>query len=103
MAYADLSDEQLVHQVLTNERDLLAARFQHAANQLENTVSLRVHRKEIARLQTEARRREVAGDLPKDSLIAKYRGSFSADGAPAAADEQGGFLQGIVDKLAGTE
>jgi large subunit ribosomal protein L29 len=103
MAFADLSDEQLVHKMMSTERELIAARFAHAANQLENTASLRVLRKDIARLQTEARTRETAGGLNKDALIAKYRGSFSSDGAPAAAGEQGGFLQGIVDKLASAE
>lgn len=104
--FTDMSDEQLVHRVLQVERDLVSARFKHSMSQLENTSRLRVLRTEIARLRTEARRREVAGALAKNALLAKHRGSFqgarpAASGAAPA--ERGGFLSGIVDKLTGKE
>jgi len=98
--YTDLSDEQLVHSVLTTERELVTARFAHSMQQLENTAELRVLRREIARLLTEARRREAAQELPKDSLLQAHRGSFSPDATAAEAQpEKGGFLSGIVDKF----
>jgi len=97
----DLTDEQLVHQMLQVERDLVDARFRHSMNQLENTSRLGGLRKEIAQLKTEARKREAAAGLEKNALFTKHAASFGADTA-ASADapaEKGGFLSGIVDKL----
>lgn len=103
--YGDLSDEQLIHSVLRKERELVRARFRHSTNQLENTAELKVLRREVARLLTEARRREVAQGLGKDALLAGHRGSFRTEGEESAeaAPEKGGFLSGIVDKLTGKE
>jgi len=97
----EMSDEQLVHRVLQAERDLVAARFRHSMNQLENTATLRVIRRNIARWRTEARRREAEAELPKDTLLGRHARSFGADAAEAgdAPAEKGGFLSGIVDKL----
>ncbi|MEN0066331.1 MAG: 50S ribosomal protein L29 [Myxococcota bacterium] len=98
----ELNDEQLVHKMLQTERDLVAARFKHSMNQLENTATLRVMRREIARLQTEARRREKDQGLPKNQLLSLHAASFGgAEAAPSgeAAGEKGGFLSGIVDRL----
>lgn len=95
-----MTDEQLAHRVLQAERDLVAARFQHSQGALENTAKLGVLRTEIARLKTAARAREQAQGLRKDSLIGTHAGSFSAGAAaPAAQQDTGGFLSGIVDKL----
>jgi len=97
----ELSDEQLVHKMLQVERDLVDARFKHSMNALENTAKLGGLRKEIARLKTEARKRESAAGLEKNGLFTKHAGSFGtsdADAAEAPA-EKGGFLSGIVDKL----
>lgn len=102
--HAELSDEQLVHKVLQAERDLVATRFKHKTNTLENTSTLRVIRRDIARLHTEARRREREAGLAKGALVSKHASSFSrATGAEAAPTEKGGFLSGIVDKLTGKE
>ena len=51
--FSEFSDEALVHKVLDNERVLVAARFKHSMNQLENTASLRFVRRDIARFRTE--------------------------------------------------
>jgi len=98
---AELSDQQLVHKMLQVERDLVDARFKHSMNQLENTAHLGGLRKEIAKLKTEARKREQAAGLEKNALFAKHVGSFGASSADdaAAPAEKGGFLSGIVDKL----
>lgn len=106
-ALSQLSDEQLVHRTAAIERQLVAARFQHASGSLENTSSLRVLRRSIAQLKTEQRSRELAAGLSKGSLQAKHASSFDpavvdADSA-APAEEKGGFLKGIVDKLKGSE
>jgi len=102
----DFTDEQLVHRVLQAERDLVAARFKRSMNQLENTARLRVLRREIARLRTEARVRENANGLAKNSLFSKHGTTFgraAPSGSGAVPAEKGGFLSGIVDKLTGKE
>jgi len=97
-----LTDEALTHQLFNIERDLVRARFAHSMGQLENTAALRVMRKQIARIKTEARKREVDQGMGKDALIRSHRSTFKADSAgetEASAEQGGGFLQGIVDKL----
>jgi len=104
--HRELSDEQLVHRVLEVERQLVQTRFRHSANQLENTARLRVLRREIARLQTEARRREIANGLAKGELVRTHARSFQtgeAAGEAAQPEQKGGFLSGIVDKLTGKD
>ena len=104
--YADLSDADLVHKVLQTERDLVTARFKHSLNQLENTAKLGVLRRDIARMRTEARTREVKNGLAKGQLLGTHRATFggkAASSSEAPAAEKGGFLSGIVDKLTGKE
>ena len=98
--FGSLNDEQLVHTELGFERALVQARFRHYTNQLEDTASLAKLRKDIARCQTEARRRELEQGLGKNALRDRHRGSFDPATAAAAEGEgEGGFLAGIVDKL----
>lgn len=96
-----LSDQQLAEKLATRERDLVTARFAKSKNQLENTASVSVIRKDIARIKTEARAREAAQKLAKGSLLGKAgKDAAKPAAAPAAANaEKGGFLKGIVDKL----
>ena len=104
-AIRELSDQQLVFSVLEIEREFIAARFKHSTNQLENTAQLRDMRRKVARLHTEARRREISQGLPKDSLMHQYRRGFGGGEAVAETEspEKGGFLSGIVDKLTAKE
>jgi len=97
------ADEGLVHAALAAEHELVNQRFKHGLNQLENTASLAVARKTIARLRTEVRAREIAGGLGRDELFRRHRGSFKATAADGVAAEKGGFLSGVVDKLSDTE
>jgi large subunit ribosomal protein L29 len=106
----EMSDEALVHREFSLERELLAMRFRHSMQELENTSQMRVLRKDIARIQTEARSRETQQGLPKNSLRDQYRSSFSAAGGESVEVDDavqeapsGGFLSGIVDKLTGKE
>ena len=97
-----LTDEALTHQLFDVERQLLAARFQHSMGTLENTSQIGALRKQMARMKGEARSREIAQGLRKGALIQSHRSSYSGtgDASPAVAGgEEGGFLQGIVDKL----
>ena len=100
-----LTDQQLAEKLTARERDLVTGRFQRAQNQLENTASLVLIRKDIARIKGEARAREQSQKLAKDSLLAKQvKGAAKPAAAPAAANaEKGGFLKGIVDKLTAKE
>ena len=94
-----LSDEQLVHTELQTERELLASSFRLKTGQLENTASLSVLRKQIARLRTAQRQRELEAGLAVDTLRNRYRGSFQAAAAQAAGGTAGGFVKGFVDKV----
>ncbi|MCB9676514.1 MAG: 50S ribosomal protein L29 [Alphaproteobacteria bacterium] len=101
---SEMSDQDLVARVVQAERDLVAARFKHSTNQLENTARLRNLRHEIARLRTEARTREIAQGLGKDALIQQHLPTTSAPAAGTGASEaKGGFLAGIVDKISGND
>lgn len=57
---AAVSDDELVDRLAQAKNDLFHLRFQHATGQLENTARLGQVRKDIARLNTELRDREIA-------------------------------------------
>lgn len=99
-----MTDEALAHRLVEVERELVHKRFAHSQGALENTASLRELRKEIARIKTEAGRRESEQGLARDTLFNKYRKTLEGSAPKAASEEsKGGFLQGIVDKLTGSE
>ncbi len=102
MSVVQLSDQDLVNKYHQVQRELVRARFKHSSNQLENTASLRELRRTIARIKTEARRREIERGLPKNGLFASIR-PVSEQGEATAQQTGGGFLQGIVDKISGNE
>lgn len=96
----DIDDAGLVQQLEQQHRDLVRAQFALAAGRLENTAALKGIRAQVARLETEIRRREIAAGLPKNSLRSRHRGSFVATDAAEAASG-GGFLADVVDNPAG--
>lgn len=55
-----LSDGELQNQIQENERALVDMRFKKAVGQLESTAALRTIRRDIARLKTLLRQRELA-------------------------------------------
>ncbi len=100
------SDQDLVHDVLRTERELIDGRFRHSLNQLENTSKLGQLRKHVARLRTELRAREIVQGLGSNALMRQHRGSFigvESDDDDTAATQKGGFLSGVVDKLSGND
>lgn len=102
---ASLGDEALVHKEVKLERDLVSLMFRHRTGQLEDTSQIGKLRKDIARLRTAQRERELVLGLPKDSLRSKHKataGREEAADAPVQAASKG-FLKGIVDKIKGTE
>ena len=100
---ASLGDEALVHKELQLERDLLELRFRLKTNQLENTASIPKIRKDIARLRTAQRQRELDQGLPNNALRQNHRSSFKAGAVSTeeAAASSSGFLKGISDKFGG--
>ncbi len=104
-ALNEKSDVELIHQLLDDERALIGARMRQSMNQLENTANLKVLRRGIARMHTEARRRELEQGVSKDSLLHEHRQSYSAAAVADDAEgtDKGGFLSGIVDKLSGQD
>jgi len=56
----DLDDGSLIDRVAEAKDELFKLRFQHATGQLTNYSRLGQVRKQIARLQTELRAREIA-------------------------------------------
>jgi large subunit ribosomal protein L29 len=56
----DLGDEELFDRLAQSKDDLFKLRFQHVTGQLDNTARLGQLKKDIARLNTELRVREIA-------------------------------------------
>jgi large subunit ribosomal protein L29 len=59
-SFRDLDDGSLVDRVRESKDELFKLRFQHATGQLSNHARLGQVRKDIARLETELRAREIA-------------------------------------------
>ena len=59
-AIKDLEDGELLDQLAQRKDDLFKLRFQHVTGQLDNTAKLGQLKKDIARLNTELREREIA-------------------------------------------
>lgn len=57
---AEFSDAELVEKLDEAKQELFNLRFQHATGQLENNSRLGQTRRNIARLNTELRAREIA-------------------------------------------
>lgn len=54
------SDEDLLNELKESEAQFQKMRFDHAIKGLENPLTIRMARRDIARLNTEIRRRELA-------------------------------------------
>jgi len=106
MRFADsnnLTDEQLVHQGLQLEREMMGAKFRLHTQQLEDTSSLKKLRRDVARVQTALRARENAQSLRKNALRDQHASSFDGASSTGAGEESSNLLSGIVDKLQGSE
>lgn len=55
----DLADAELLERLAEARQDLFNLRFQHATGQLDNHAALGQARRQIARLSTEVREREI--------------------------------------------
>lgn len=95
--FKTLSDEQLVHHELSLERQLIESSFRHRTSQLDDMSKLKKLRRQIARIRTEERTREIAAGVGTDSLRNRFRGSFKAGALSAQVGGAGGFLKGISE------
>ncbi|MCH4083059.1 MAG: 50S ribosomal protein L29 [Parafannyhessea sp.] len=65
MKYKDireLSDEELAQKLEDGRAELFNLRFQMATSQLDNTARVSQVKRDIARIQTEMRARQIAAD-----------------------------------------
>jgi large subunit ribosomal protein L29 len=56
----DASDSELLDQLADAKEELFNLRFQHVTGQLDNSARLGAVRKQVARINTELREREIA-------------------------------------------
>jgi len=56
----DLADDQLVERLVETKQELFNLRFQHVTGQLDNYSRLQQLKRDIARVSTEMRAREIA-------------------------------------------
>ena len=56
----EMSVDELNEKLVSLKEELLALRFQHAVNQLDNTARLNAVKKDIARIKTTLRAAELA-------------------------------------------
>ena len=98
-----LSDEALFHRSLDLERTLAAHQLRHRIGKLENNSLLGSTRRDIARANTEIRRRELASASVNGSLRSRHLGSWTPAAAAAAPDAGGGFLKSMLDEKPATE
>ena len=59
-ALRDLPDPELVERLGETKQELFNLRFQHVTGQLDNSARLGQLRKDVARINTELRAREIA-------------------------------------------
>ena len=65
MKYADiakLTDDELAKKLEEGRAELFNLRFQMATSQLANTARVKIVKRDIARVQTEMRTRQIAAD-----------------------------------------
>ena len=93
----ELSDQELVHQELMLEKQLIDAKLKKSLGVGMDLSIFSKFRKDIARLQTEQTLRCKAQNLPKNALKSLHRKSFEY--SQAEEEEKTDFLQSVADKL----
>ena len=66
-AYRDLDDTALVQALTDTKEELFNLRFQNATGQLDNSARIGQVRRDVARINTELRAREIAAAEALDS------------------------------------
>jgi large subunit ribosomal protein L29 len=60
----ELKDEELIKQIAEEEKSMLDLRFAHQLKQLTNTAKLKLTKRDIAKLKTELKARQLAKKIP---------------------------------------
>lgn len=60
--FREMDDEKLAKALQDNRAELFNLRFQMATSQIDNTARVGIVKRDIARIQTEMRARELAAD-----------------------------------------
>ena len=81
-------DDRLVDELKKAKEELFNLRFQSATGQLDNHGRLRAVRKDIARIYTEMRERELGIGLPPAKQAAADQASAEAAGKADKADKK---------------
>ena len=75
LEYKDFSNEDLKNELANKESEYKQLRFDHAVTGLENPLSLKALRRDIARLNTEIRSREMA-EMSEEELAGRSKIRF---------------------------
>ena len=62
----DMTDDELRSEHASAEREYQQMKFDHAAKGIANPMEIRVMRRDVARILTEGRRREIAAMTPDE-------------------------------------
>ena len=62
----DFSDEELGNEIAETKKQLKKVRFDHAVKGLDNPLVIREIRRDIARLNSEEKRREIKSMAPEE-------------------------------------
>jgi ribosomal protein L29 len=98
-AFAALEDAAVVSDLVQKQHGFVRARFALSMGRLEDTASIRVIRRDIARLKTEIRRREIDAGLRSGELERLHAKGVKLEQGGSEAVGTGGLLAGAVDKL----
>ncbi|MFA8342060.1 MAG: 50S ribosomal protein L29 [Rhodothermaceae bacterium] len=63
----EMSSEELKKRIVEEENNLVDLRFQHALKQLTNTAKLNLVRKDVAKMKTVLRERELEVNVKTES------------------------------------
>lgn len=88
-----LADENLVSELAVRQRALVKARFALSLGRLENTASIGSIRRDIARINTELRKREIATGAAVGSIARGFGGKLAPKAA--SAESAAPFLAGL--------
>jgi large subunit ribosomal protein L29 len=58
----EMNDVELIKRIQEEEKNMIDLRFQHELKNLTNTGKLKIARRDIARMKTVLRERELAGN-----------------------------------------
>jgi len=85
-ALRELTDEELREKLVELKRKLFTLRFQIATNQQDNTAALRETKRDIARVMTILRERELGLDRVRAKAKAKAKAKTKAEAGVEAKE-----------------